>query len=51
MQVFVFCFFNDFGMNPGTRCPVDKIDYIDENNKNELLNVMMTMDVVKVYWL
>ena len=42
---------NDFGMNSGTRCPVDEIDYIDENKKNKLLNVMMMMDVVKVYWL
>ena len=24
---------NDFGMKPGTRCFVDKIDYIDGNNK------------------
>ena len=24
---------NDFGVKPGTRCRVDKIDYTDENNK------------------
>jgi hypothetical protein len=23
---------NDFGMKPGTRCPIDRIDYIDEIN-------------------
>ena len=28
---------NDFGMKPGTRCPVDKIDYIDENNKKRTI--------------
>ncbi|CAM4860679.1 unnamed protein product [Rotaria socialis] len=28
---------NDFGMTPGTRCPVDKIDYIDENNKKQTI--------------
>ena len=28
---------NDFGMKPGTRCPVDKIDYIDENNKKRII--------------
>ncbi|CAF3387027.1 unnamed protein product [Rotaria socialis] len=39
---------NDFRMRPGTRCPVDKIEYIDENNKKKLSNVMMMMDTVKV---
>ena len=24
-------------MKPGTRCPVDKIDYIDENNKKRTI--------------
>ncbi|CAM4799333.1 unnamed protein product [Rotaria magnacalcarata] len=28
---------NDFGMRPGTRCPVDKIEYIDENNKKQTI--------------
>ncbi|CAF3648821.1 unnamed protein product [Rotaria socialis] len=28
---------NDFGMKPGTRCPVDKIDYIDENSKQQTM--------------
>ncbi|CAF4450445.1 unnamed protein product [Rotaria socialis] len=28
---------NDFGMRPGTRCPVDKIDYIDENSKQQTM--------------
>ncbi|CAF3256181.1 unnamed protein product [Rotaria sp. Silwood2] len=28
---------NDFGMRPGTRCPVDKIDYSDENNKKQTI--------------
>ena len=28
---------NDFGMKPGTRCPVDKIDFIDENNKKGII--------------
>ncbi|CAF3198693.1 unnamed protein product [Rotaria socialis] len=28
---------NDFGMRPGTRCSVDKIEYIDENNKKQTI--------------
>ncbi|CAF1539603.1 unnamed protein product, partial [Rotaria sp. Silwood1] len=29
---------NDFGMKPGTRCPVDKIEFIDEQNKKQIIN-------------
>ncbi|CAF5177645.1 unnamed protein product, partial [Rotaria magnacalcarata] len=28
---------NAFGMRSGTRCPVDKIDYIDDNNKKQTI--------------
>ncbi|CAF4443413.1 unnamed protein product, partial [Rotaria magnacalcarata] len=28
---------NAFGMRSGTRCPVDKIDYIDDNNKKKTI--------------
>ncbi|CAM4786006.1 unnamed protein product [Rotaria magnacalcarata] len=28
---------NAFGMRSGTRCPVDKIDYIDDNNKKRTI--------------
>ena len=27
----------DFGMKPRSRCPIDKIDYIDENNKKRTI--------------
>jgi len=28
---------NDFGMKPGTRCPVDKIDFTDEQNRKHTI--------------
>jgi len=28
---------HDFGMKPGTRCPVDHIDYLDERNKKQTI--------------
>ncbi|CAF0920115.1 unnamed protein product [Didymodactylos carnosus] len=32
----------DFGMRPGTRCPVKIIQYIDEKNKKQILNCYFT---------
>ncbi len=29
---------NDFGMKPDTNCPVDKIDFVDENNQKQTIN-------------
>ncbi|CAF1557123.1 unnamed protein product, partial [Didymodactylos carnosus] len=32
----------DFGMKPGTRCTVKKIDFLDENNKKKVVNCYFT---------
>ena len=29
---------NDFGMKPGTKCCVEKIEFIDEQNKKQIIN-------------
>ena len=38
---------NDFGMNPGTRCPAKAIKYFDQNNKQKILNCYFTSGPLK----
>jgi hypothetical protein len=41
--------FNDFGMKPGTKCPVDKIEFIDEQNKKQIINCYDGDGTAKAY--